>query len=59
MEATKFRLTVVVEVLSQDAIPALLLETVSHLQEESVEGTLVKADGDCVKWGITSDRVSF
>ena len=59
MQATKFKLTVEVEVLSLDAIPALICELVQNIQNENRSGSLLKEDGDHIKWGVNSERVDF
>lgn len=59
MQATKFTLTVEVEVLSLDAAPALLHEVAGIITNENRTGALLKEDGDCVKWSVKSERVDF
>lgn len=59
MQANKFTVTVEVEVLSLDVAPGLIMEVVGLLGEESRTGSLLKEDGDCVKWDTKSERVDF
>jgi hypothetical protein len=59
MQANKYTLTIEVEVLSMDSIPGLLYEVCDVMQNENRTGSLLKEDGDCVKWGIKSERIDF
>ena len=59
MQATKYTVTVEVEVLSLDAVPALLEEVASIMQRENQSGSLLKEDGDFIKWGTKGERVDF
>lgn len=59
MQATKYTVTVEVEVLSLDAVPALLGEVASIMQLENRSGSLLKEDGDFIKWGTKGERVDF
>ena len=59
MQATKFTVTIEVEVLSLDAVPALVQEVASIMAQENRTGSLLKEDGDFVKWGTKSERVDF
>lgn len=59
MQATKFKMTVEVEVLSLNAVPALLCEVASIIGNENRAGSLLKEDGDFCKWGASSERVDF
>lgn len=59
MQATKYTVIVEVEVLSLDAVPALLEEVASIMQRENQSGSLLKEDGDFIKWGTKGERVDF
>jgi hypothetical protein len=59
MQATKFTVTVEVEVLSLDVVPGLLDEVAEIIRRENRSGSLLKEDGDCVKWGTKGERVDF
>ena len=59
MQATKFTVTIEVEVLSLDAVPALVVEVAAIMRGENRSGSLLKEDGDFVKWGTKGDRVDF
>lgn len=59
MQATKFTVTVEVEVLSLDVVPGLLNEVANIMLGENRSGSLLKEDGDFVKWGTKSERVDF
>jgi hypothetical protein len=43
-------MTITVEVLSPDSIPALLSEASAIISQESVAGNISKDDGDEIKW---------
>ena len=59
MQANKFTVTVEIEVLSMDAVPALLTEVAQMMSVENRTGSLLKEDGDFIKWGTKSERVDF
>lgn len=59
MQATKFKMVVEVEVLSLDTVPELLMEVASIIRNENRAGSILKEDGDCCKWGASSERVDF
>lgn len=59
MQATKFTVTIEVEVLSLDSVPGLLHEVAATMSGENRGGSLLKEDGDFVKWGTKSERVDF
>lgn len=59
MQANKFTVTIEVEVLSLDSVPALLHEVIGVMRNENRTGSLLKEDGDYVKWGVKSERVDF
>ena len=59
MQANKYTVTVEVEVLSLDSVPGLLSEVARIMDGENRSGSLLKEDGDFVKWGAKSERVDF
>lgn len=59
MKATKYIITITVEVLDTNSVPALLSEVKEHMRNESQNGTLQKTDGDYVSWSIKSEPVSW
>lgn len=59
MQATKYTVTIELEVLSLDVVPGLLMEVEGIMSNENRTGSLLKEDGDCVKWGTKSERVDF
>ena len=59
MQATKFTVTIEIEVLSLDVVPGLLSEAASVMANENRTGSLLKEDGDFVKWGTKSERIDF
>ena len=59
MQATKYTVTIEIEALSLDTIPNLIFEVESIICNENRTGTLLKENGDLVKWGTKSERVDF
>ena len=59
MQATKFTVTVEVEVLSLAVVPGLLNEVAAIMLDENRSGSLLKEDGDFVKWSTKGERVDF
>ena len=59
MQADKFTITIEIEVLSMDSVPALMAEITPIIQNENRTGSLLKEDGDYIKWGTKSERVDF
>ncbi len=59
MQANKFKVTVGIEVLSLDSVPGLVMEVAEIMQNENRTGSLLKEDGDFIKWGTSSERVDF
>ena len=59
MHATKYTVTIEVELLSLDALPGILYEVVELITNENRTGSLLKEDGDMVKWRTRSCRVDF
>jgi len=53
------KITIIVEVLSVDSIPALLLEVSEHIRSEFPNGSLTSCDGDYVEWEIKQEEVMF
>lgn len=59
MQANKYTITIEVEVLSLDSAPTLLYESIMAIEQESRTGSLLKEDGNYVKWLTKSERVDF
>tara|TARA_R110000772_G_scaffold190788_1_gene301605 strand:+ start:734 stop:913 length:180 start_codon:yes stop_codon:yes gene_type:complete len=59
MQGTKFTVTVEIEVLSLDVVPSILHEVTENIRAENRSGSLLKEDGDHIKWGVKSERVDF
>lgn len=59
MQATKYKVTVEVEVLSLDVVPSLLTEIANNIDNENISGSLLKDDGDSCKWETCSELVNF
>lgn len=59
MKATKITMTLKVEVLSMDSIPALLCDVTNEIHRETVSGSLTKDDGDTVSWDFKRTPVTI
>ena len=59
MKATKYTMSLRVDVLSLDSIPALLVEASARIADEFTTGELVADDGDRIAWSIESKPVDF
>ena len=59
MQANKIMVTIEIDVLSNDSVPGLLYEVADLMIAENRTGSLLKEDGDCVKWGTKTERVDF
>jgi len=59
MKATKFTVTVTVEVLSMDCIHALLMEANANIMNEFTNGSVTADDGDTVTWVTHKKEVEF
>jgi len=59
MKANKITMTLKVEVLSMDAIPALLGDVANEIRQETVSGTLTKEDGDTASWDFKRTQVTI
>jgi hypothetical protein len=59
MQATKFTVTITIEVLSMDAITNLLLKSCDQIKREVPDGQLCFDDGDSIMWNTISTKVAF
>lgn len=59
MKAIKYKICIVVSVLSVDAAPAMILAAVNEIEREKHEGQLRASDGDFVTWTTESEEVEF
>jgi len=59
MRANKITLSVTVEVLSIDSVPALLNLAADQLRREVAHGNLVMEDGDTIFWQSESKPVTI
>jgi len=59
MKANKITMTLKVEVLSMDSIPALLCDVANEIHQETVAGRLTKEDGDTVSWDFKRIQVTI
>jgi hypothetical protein len=59
MQATKYTVTVTVEVLSLDAVEGMLHSVGRRFGEEITAGMIRQDDGDGASWHYTSTDVEF
>ena len=59
MKATKYTMTITVEVLSLDSVSALLSHIRDEIDNEVIQGKLTMSDGDTVAWQVETDDVLF
>lgn len=59
MKANKFTVTVVVEVLSLDAVRGQLAKVASEIDNEHIAGLLCAEDGDVAEWTTAIKPVEF
>jgi hypothetical protein len=59
MIAKKITFKVFIEVLSVDAVPALLQEVAQEVLRENTSGHLNKGDGDSSDWGYEEQQVTI
>lgn len=59
MKATKYTITITVEVLSMEAAPAIISQTANAIEGSMPEGSLTYDDGDAVSWKTESKNVEF
>lgn len=59
MKATKTTMTITIEVLSVDSIPALLSDVAERVRAEFPNGSLTACDGDHVEWKVEQKDVKF
>lgn len=56
MKAIKTSMTINIEVLDINSIPALLEQVKENIRMEVVEGSATMVDGDFVTWDIESEN---
>ena len=59
MKARKITVVFTAEVLSFDAVPAIMQRAILEIDNEVREGSLSMDDGDCVTWSTSSMDVFF
>ena len=59
MKALKYTMTITVEVLAVESIPALLSEAAAAIANETPRGHVEKADGDSIFWDTVAEDVDF
>jgi len=59
MRAEKVTVTLQIDVLSIDSVPALLYEAAEHIRSEIEHAIITKSDGDTIDWDISRKPVEF
>jgi hypothetical protein len=59
MKAKKMTVTITVEVLDLNVVPAMVDHAVEQIKSEYVDGELTATDGDTVSWKTESKEVEF
>ena len=59
MKAEKITTSITVETLSKDSVPGLICEASRLMTGETIEGQLVKDDGDSITWKRETKPVEF
>ena len=59
MKANKYTVSILVEVLSLESVPGLLVEVERIMRNENKAGSLSKDDGDFVRWHTVYEPVEF
>ena len=59
MKATKYTVTIKIEVLSMYSVAGLLAEVNECIEKESQKGLIMKDDGDEVTWDTETNAVEF
>lgn len=57
MKVQKITVDITIEVLSPDAVAAVLIEVAEAYRRENEGGAITKDDGDCALWATTRDSV--
>ena len=59
MKATKYTVTVELEVLSLDVVRTQLFKVLGAFEDEHINGYLSSDDGDNVAWSTHAEEVEF
>ncbi len=59
MKATKYDVTVKVEVLDMNSVVGMLAKVICELDDEFANGKVTAVDGDTVGWKIETKEVSI
>lgn len=59
MDATKYTVTITVQVLDLLSVAALVEDALTHIESEVDGGSLHMNDGDAVSWEIETEGVVF
>jgi hypothetical protein len=59
VKATKYEVKIEMQVLSIDVVESLLCEVIRNINNESINGSIEKDDGDAVEWNTQSTSVEF
>jgi len=59
MKATKYIITLTMEMLSIDVVPSLLQKAILEISDEYNNGSLTAEDGDSIQWVTKQEPVEF
>lgn len=59
MKATKYMVSITIEVLSMDSLQNMLSKAHENISRETPEGQISFDDGDSIQWITTSQVVMF
>lgn len=59
MKANKKKITINIEVLSLDSVPALLMKLINDFEGKVITGNDHHEDGDDIKWITECENVEF
>jgi hypothetical protein len=59
MKATKYTVTIELEVLSMDVVRTQLIQVLDAFSNEHINGYLSSEDGDNVAWSTHAEEVEF
>jgi len=59
MKATKYTVTIKIEVLSLNVIPSITSQAIEQIRSEFVSGQLQANDGDTITWKTEQQQVNI
>lgn len=59
MQATKYTVTIKIEVLSTAVVPGITGQMLAQYRDEMINGKLIADDGDSIEWKTKAEGVEF